>query len=127
MCVLLGSHLTDLVAAPMRSRFLRTARQHLAAGGRLVLQRHDPAAFATAPVDRERGDLRFTVDGVPRTGPETVAATLISTVGLKQRVQNVTLHDLDDQQLEAELRAAGLPRERYLTDDRTWALARRPA
>jgi hypothetical protein len=60
----LASHLLNLVPPPTRPRFLQVCAQHLALGGTLLVELHDPAVFTEAPLERRGQDVVFRIDGV---------------------------------------------------------------
>ena len=127
--VLLASHLINIPDVAWRRTLLRTCRRHLAPGGRVLIQRHEPDWFDTAePVERRGGDfpeLVMRLRDLERPGPGLLSATVDYQVGERTWTQSFTAARVDDAQLAADLGAVGLAIDAQLTDDGTWVSARR--
>jgi SAM-dependent methyltransferase len=121
--VLLASRMLNTVPA-QRHAFLATCRRHLAPAGVLVVQRHQPAWFDTVgPSDSVRDGVRYVVRDVRREEP-TVRAVVEYRVGDRTWTHAFTTYRIGSDELTADLAAAGLRFDRWLSDDRAWFTAR---
>jgi SAM-dependent methyltransferase len=122
--VLLASHMVNTDDDGLRRRFLETCRRHLADGGCVVLQRHEPAWFEEA-VEGERtsGGVTFRLRDLRRPGPGLLAATVEYQVGERVWTQWFQARRLDDDELAGVLAEAGLAVDAYLTGDGSWVRA----
>jgi SAM-dependent methyltransferase len=124
--VLLASHLLNTPDRERRAAFLRTARRHLAVGGRVIAQWHPPEWFDTVTPGPGR-----TVDLGPLTSRLDVlsyAGGLLTAVasyraGEATWTHHFTAARLDDTALAAELARAGLGLDRFLDPGRHWLSA----
>jgi SAM-dependent methyltransferase len=125
--VLLASY---LVNDPDRgAAFLAVAARHLAPGGRVVVQRYDPAWVARAePGEATVGPVTIAVTRlVPGPGRRFEATVAYSVDGHRWE-QEIAAAVLDDEALEALAADAGLTIAAWLDEHRTWAvLTPRPA
>jgi SAM-dependent methyltransferase len=122
--VLLASFLVNVPDRALRRRFLTTCRDHVRAGGCVVLQRHSPGWFdEAADGERATGGIVFRLRDLTRPGPGLVAATAEYQVGERVWTQTFTAERLDNEALEAALAEVGLAVDAYLTGDGSWVRA----
>jgi SAM-dependent methyltransferase len=122
--VLLASHLVNTVDPALRRAFLDACRHHVRDGGAVLVQRHDPAWFDTAAPAEQRGPaMTVRLRDVRRPGPGLLSATVEYQAGERVWAQWFVARRLDDAELAAALRQAGLAVDAYLTPDRTWVRA----
>ncbi|MFI6290717.1 class I SAM-dependent methyltransferase [Nonomuraea sp. NPDC050790] len=123
--VLLASHLVNTADDQARRELLAACARHLRPGG-VVLVQWTPAEQHDAwEVGRGRttGNLSITTAAVEPVRPGVIASTMRYTQGERVWTQSFWSRRLTDDELRAELEAAGLRLDRFLTDDRTWVLA----
>ena len=121
--VLLASHLVNAADPVQRRAFLATCARHIAPGGVVLVERHDPAWAAQVddgPLG-ERDGVRFALEGVTRNGDRLSATSVYVIDGRKLR-HRWTAQILDDDALDRELAAVGLTRVRFLDPEATWVL-----
>ncbi|GAA3794131.1 class I SAM-dependent methyltransferase [Sphaerisporangium flaviroseum] len=123
--VLLMSYVIETADDELRRAFLRTCREHVAAGGCVILQRQPPEWYDTVEPSERRTDEGHTVrmTEVSRPGPDLLAATMEYTAGDRRWTHFFLSRRLDDDFLESELRAAGLTPAGFLDGDRGWVRA----
>jgi SAM-dependent methyltransferase len=122
-CVLLASHLVNTDDAAQRAAFLRTCARHVADAGIVLLERHPPD-WRPEPGRRGRiGDVTITLEDVT-FDPPSVGATVRYEVAGETWRHPFVARLLDDDDLDAELGAAGLVRTRILDERRAWVEAR---
>jgi hypothetical protein len=122
--VLMGSLLINFPDKAVRSALLESCRRHVATGGCVIIQRHDPIRLTNAqPGPRgEIAGIRDFVDSICREG-RLVHLTVRSEAEDGCWTQSATLELIDDAQMEAEFRDASLRFDRWLDHGKTWALA----
>jgi SAM-dependent methyltransferase len=122
--VLLASHLVNTDDDELRRGFLEACRRHVADGGCVLVQRHEPAWFDTA-TENERvvGEVTFRLRDLRRPGPGRLAATVEYQLGERVWAQWFTARRLDDAELATVLAEAGLAVDAYLTGDGSWVRA----
>jgi SAM-dependent methyltransferase len=122
--VLLASFLVNAADVAVRAAFLQTCARHVADSGCVVIQQHPPAWFtAIAETERESAGITFRLSNVSRPGPGLVSAVAEYQAGERVWTHSFTAARLDEPVLRAELQAAGLVFDRYLTDDHQWLRA----
>ncbi|NUO96641.1 MAG: class I SAM-dependent methyltransferase [Nonomuraea sp.] len=124
--VTLASQLVNAVEGATRSAFLATCAAHVRPGGAVLIQwmpaeRHDAWRPGMGRID---GDLTVTLAEVEQVSPGVFEATMRYTHGDRVWTQSFASRRLTDDDLRADLAAEGLRLERFLTEDRTWLLAR---
>ena len=117
--VLLASHLVNTADEAQRAAFLATCRRHLAPGGAVLVQRHDPDAVWVDGTTSEADGVVFGLCDVRRDGPH-LSATVTYDAGGRRFEHAFSALILDDAATDAALGAAGLVRRRFLDDRRTW-------
>jgi SAM-dependent methyltransferase len=124
--VLLASHLINTPDRAERQAFLDTCARHVQASGCVLIQGHPPQWFDEAgPVERMSAEgITFRLKGVSRPAADLVSATVEYETGDRTWTQSFTARRLTDAALRTALAQAGLALDRYLTDDRSWILAR---
>jgi SAM-dependent methyltransferase len=122
-CVLLMSQLVNVADVAQRRAFLRSCARHVADEGVVLLERHEPEWQPVAGDRRERGDVSFSLEDV-RRDTRTVAATVCYEADGRTWRHPFVARLLDDEELDADLRAVGLRIARVLDDRRTWVEAR---
>ncbi|MEZ0071781.1 SAM-dependent methyltransferase [Planotetraspora sp. GP83] len=123
--VLLASYLVNTPDDHERRRLLDTCRHHLAEDGGALIQ-WQPAEIQDAWVRGQGGTkdgMTFTMTELSRPAPDLVSATMRYEVGPRTWTHSFTTRRLTQDALKAELRAAGLVVDVYLTPDRTWLRA----
>jgi SAM-dependent methyltransferase len=119
--VLLASHLINVPDEPTRHALLTACRDHVAGDGCVIVQHHPPQWFAAAAESENTiAGMILRLRDVSRPAPNLVAATVEYEVGDQRWTQTFTSMRLDESDLAADLAAAGLRLDRYLTDDRSW-------
>jgi len=119
--VLLASHLINVADEPIRNALLAACREHVAAGGCVIVQQHPPEWFAEADdAERASGGMISWLRDVSRPTPNLVSATVEYIVGDQRWTQTFTAMRLDSSELDAALATAGLRLDGYLTEDRSW-------
>jgi SAM-dependent methyltransferase len=122
-CVLLMSRLVNVPDDEQRLAFLRTCAKHVADDGIVLIERHEPDWQPVEGRRGERGGVAFSLEDVRAAGRIVAASVLYESDGTMWRHPFVA-RLLDDDELDAELRAAGLRLTRVLGEPRTWAEAR---
>lgn len=119
--VAIGSHLVNLPDPDVRRAFLGAARRHLV-GDCDVYVEHHPLDWAStaAEVKATPGGSQLGMTDV-RRDPPWVSAVSVFDVGGRMVRQPFTARVLSDDELDAELEAAGLARRQRLSP--TWILA----
>jgi SAM-dependent methyltransferase len=109
--VLLASHLVNTPDDALRRRLLAAARRHLADGGRVLLQWHEPGWFDAlvpgTPVTGRIGALGSRMDVHRLDGP-LLTATVTYTEDGRAWSQGFTALRLTREEVAAELAACGL-------------------
>jgi SAM-dependent methyltransferase len=119
--VLLASHFVNVPQRRLRRRLLGTCRRHVSDAGCVVVQRHEPEWFdQAAPAERTEAGITFRLRDISRPGPGLLSATAEYQVGERVWTHWFTTARLDDADLRADLHAAGLALDTFLTEDRTW-------
>ena len=119
--VVLASNLINHPAASTRQAFLRAARRHLAVGGTVLIERHDPKWLSEAQVGRQGvvGDVALFVESAKHES-ELAKITLRYEIGSqawRQSFEAVVLHELE---VEAMLAAAGFAGHTWLGSKKRW-------
>jgi SAM-dependent methyltransferase len=123
-CVLLASNLIN-VDDEQRRAFLATCARHVAPDGAVLVQRYDPAwAADPQPSETERDGVRIRVLAPRRTGRHLTATVEYELDGMTWRHGPFTATILEDDEVIAELRRAGLAFDRWLDERRSWIRAR---
>jgi SAM-dependent methyltransferase len=122
--VLLASHLVNVDDDGQRAGFLEACARHVAPDGVVVMQRYDPAwAEDPRPSETERDGVRVRVLD-PRRQAERLHATVEYAIGDRTWTHGpFTSRILADGELDERLGVAGLLRDRWLDDARSWLLA----
>lgn len=108
----------------LRRAFLGTCRRHVADDGVVVAQMNPPDWFETEPEPaREVDGIRRVIRSAHRDGP-CLQMEVAYYVGDRSWTHEWRSYRIDDEQLTAELGAAGLRLERWLGDDHSWFTAR---
>lgn len=122
--VLLGSTLINFPEARTRAALLATCRRHVRPGGVVLIERRNPATFASTrpgPAGEEAG-IRHVVESVRHEG-RLAHIVLRSEAADAAWTQSFTHELIDDTQMAEELNSAGLRLDRWLDAPRRWALA----
>lgn len=120
-CVLLMSHLVNDDAH--RSAFLQACARHVADDGVVVIERHPPD-WRPEPGARGRlADVDVSLEDV-EVDPPIVAATVRYEAEGRVWLHPFRARLLGDDELDAELRAAGLELVRSLGESGAWVVAR---
>ena len=123
--VLLPSHFINAPEEKQRTDFLEACRRHLAPGGVVILQRHEPGWLREATdFEHEDGPLRTSLTVLDRPGPDLLHARMRYQLGDSVWEQEFTAQDLDDEALPGVLALAGLRLDRILTEDGRWFTAK---
>lgn len=123
--VLLATHFVNDPDDVRRQGYLRACREHLAPGGCVIIQRHEPDWFEVAEDGEAVVDgITFALRGVTRPDSNLLAARMQYTLpdGRSWTHRFVTRR-MNDDELEAELAAAGLAVEAYLQPRTDWVRA----
>ena len=119
--VLLASHLVNVADEAIRNTLLTACREHVADGGCVIVQQHTARWFTEAADSERTSDgMIFRLRDVSRPAPNLVSATVEYVVGDQCWTQTFTSMRLDSSELADALAAAGLRRDRYLTEDGSW-------
>jgi SAM-dependent methyltransferase len=106
-----------------RRAFLATCRRHLDPRGVAVVQQAAPSWFdAVAPSQAEHDGIRRVVRSVRRDGPR-VHVVVAYHVGERTWTHAWDSYRIGEEELTADLAAAGLRLGRWLTDDHAWFTA----
>ena len=127
--VTLTSFLVNTADPALRDRLLRTCARHVADDGRVLIQREPDGRHESRKPGPEwsRDGMRISVVSMAPVS-EGVSRTCIGyDFGDAQWTQTFYSRRMRTPEFEAALGEAGLTVERYLTDDRSWVLARLPA
>ncbi|MFE0755805.1 class I SAM-dependent methyltransferase [Inquilinus sp. NPDC058860] len=122
--VLLASTLINFPEAQTRAALLAACRRHVRPGGAVLIERRNPATFATlqpGPAGEEAG-IRHVIESVRHEGPLS-HIVLRSEAADAAWTQSYTCELIDDAQMTEALTAAGLRLVRWLDPPRRWALA----
>ena len=123
-CVLLASQLVNVDDDAQRAGFLEACARHVAPGGVVLIQRYDPAwAADPQPSESTRNGVTFRLMDARRAGERLHATVEYEMDGRTWRHGPFTSRILDDDELEQRLSVAGLRRERWLDERRSWLLA----
>lgn len=124
-CVLLASQLVNVDDDRQRAAFLEACARHVVPDGTVLIQRYDPQwAADPQPSESEREGVTFRLLGPRREGARLSATVEYEVGGRTWRHGPFTSRVLDDGEIDAELAAAGLARERWIDERRTWLAAR---
>ncbi|MFI6503127.1 class I SAM-dependent methyltransferase [Nonomuraea typhae] len=123
--VLLASQLVNTADDHDRHELMAACARHLRPGGAAIMQwtpdeRHDVWEVGRG---RSFGDLSISIAALEQISPRVIASTMRYTQGDRVWTQSFWSRRLSEEELTAELAAAGLRFARYLTDDQTWVLA----
>lgn len=123
-CVLLASHLVNVDDDRQRAAFLETCARHVAPGGAVLIQRYDPDwAADPRPSVSERDGVEMRVLD-PRREGERLHATVEYRIGERTwRHGPFASRILEDDELDSRLSVAGLLRDRWIDERRSWLLA----
>jgi len=122
-CVLLASHLVNTADPVQRRAFLETCARHVAADGVVLLERHEPGWAPEEGVRGTMGEVTIALEDV-RIEPPTVWATVRYEANGQTWRHPFDAVVLDDDELDRELRAAGLRLTRVLDERGSWIEAR---
>ena len=128
--VLLASHLLNVPDTRWRRTLLSACRRHVGDRGCVLIQQHPPGWFDTAaPFEQAyeelpQGRVVYRMREVTRPGPGLLSATMEYQVGDQVWTQSFTCQRVDGDQLAADLAAADLALDAYLTEDASWLRAR---
>jgi SAM-dependent methyltransferase len=123
-CVLLASHLVNVDDDRQRAGFLEACARHVAPDGVVVIQRYDPAwADDPRPSESEREGVAVRVLEPRREGERLHATVEYRTGDRRWRHGPFTSRILSDGELEERLGVAGLVRDRWLDEARSWLAA----
>jgi SAM-dependent methyltransferase len=123
--VLLASNLVNTPDDGQRRAIVAAAAHHVGGGGVVLAQWEPPDWF-----DRVRDGSGATLGAVHteladvRRDGDLLSATVRYRSGGELWTQTFTTRRLDDEALHRELRGAGLSFDRWLSDDRSWFVAR---
>jgi SAM-dependent methyltransferase len=122
-CVLLASHLVNSADARQRRAFLDACARHVADDGVVLIERHEPGWEPAEGVRGTMGDVTIALEDV-RAEPRRVSATVRYEADGQTWRHSFDACIFDDDDLDAELRGAGLRLSRVLDERRTWVAAR---
>ena len=119
--VMLASNLINHPEAALRQAFLRAARHHLAVGGKVLVERHDPEWLAKAQVGKQGsvGGLTLFVESAEREW-EHVRITLRYEMGSQAWRQSFEAVVLQEPEVEAMLAEAGFAGHSWFGSRRRW-------
>lgn len=121
--VLLASNLVNAADAE-RDAFLATCARHVADDGIVIIQRYDPTwAEDPRPSEHERNGVTIRVLDPRREGRHLMASVEYELDGRSWVHGPFTSTILDDDELHAALAIAGLRRDRWLDERRSWLAA----
>lgn len=112
--VILGSHLVNSPDEGLRRAFLTAALRHLAQDGEVLIEHHPIDWAETAEPTQATPGAEVGMRDV-RRDPPFVSAVSVYDIGGRVVRQPFTARVLSEQELEAELRAAGLAVRRRLS------------
>jgi SAM-dependent methyltransferase len=122
--VLLPSHLINSPETPVRAALLATCRRHVSDGGCVIIQQHPPEWFATAhESERVVAGVTLRMRDVSRPAPDLVSGTVEYVADDRRWTQTFTAMQLSEPLLAANLAAADLRLDRYLTPNQAWLRA----
>jgi SAM-dependent methyltransferase len=122
--VLLSGFLLDCSEIP-RATLLRVCRRHLAAGGRVLIQRQPPEWYTDLRGHSyRRGSLDVSVGEIHWLDADRLAFTMYYRLGEDRWSHRVVSRMLPDEELPGLLAGAGLRFDRFLDDRRSWLAAR---
>jgi SAM-dependent methyltransferase len=123
--VVLASHLVNVPDDDVLAAILACCARHVAAAGRVVIERHPESWFDDAQdIEAVRDGVTFRLRDVARPAADLVAATVEYRVGDREWAHSFVTRRLDDARLRDRLGDAGLRLDSALTDDGGWVLAR---
>jgi SAM-dependent methyltransferase len=121
--VLLASNMINSSPA-VRHKFLATCRRHVADGGVVVLQQHDPAWFDAPRANTHVvGDITRIIRSAEPAGDQ-LRVLVEYQVGDRVWTHAFSPYRIRNEELHADLAAAGLAFGEWLTDSRAWFTAR---
>jgi SAM-dependent methyltransferase len=121
--VLLASTMINSSPA-VRREFLATCRRHAADDGLVVFQQQPPGWFDTAQPDEQAvGDIRRVIRSVERAGTQ-LRVVVAYHVGDRVWTHAFSPYRIGNEELVADLAAAGLTFGEWLTGDHAWFTAR---
>jgi SAM-dependent methyltransferase len=107
-----------------RRAFLATCRRHVDPLGVVVIQQSPPSWFDTvAPSEREHDGIRLVVSSVRRNEPR-LDVVVEYHVGDRRWTHAFDCYRIGEEELAADLAAAGLQFDQWQTDDHAWFTAR---
>lgn len=118
--VLLASYIINAPSREVRHLMLSACRRHVTESGCVIIQQ-EPPGWDCTPTERTLPNgmvIRMRDVSVLEAGLHS--ATMEYVINGQVWTQDFTSRQLDETQLQADLRAANLALERYLTDDRGW-------
>ncbi|RJL23024.1 class I SAM-dependent methyltransferase [Bailinhaonella thermotolerans] len=121
--VLLCSFLLNTPDDDLRHAFLGACARHVAPGGSVIVQWQPAAAidaWRVGPVRTTPAGVAISMTRVERPAPDLAAATMRYETPEHTWEQSFVSRRLTDADLAAELAAAGLALDRFLTGDRLW-------
>jgi SAM-dependent methyltransferase len=123
--VMLGSYLVNTADEDDRRALLSACARHVAPGGAVLIEWTPPETHDARRPGRTRtdGDMTITLAALEAAGPDQFNATMRYTHGDRVWTQSFTSRRLTDDDLRAALAECGLRLDRFLTEDRGWALA----
>ncbi len=117
--VLLASNMINSSPA-VRREFLATCRRHVADGGIVVLQQHDPAWFDAVTTDTVVvGDITRIIRSAEPAGRQ-IRVLVEYQVGDRVWTHAFSPYRIGNEELEADLASAGLAFGGWLTDNHAW-------
>jgi SAM-dependent methyltransferase len=119
-CVLLASYLVNTADRSLRGRFLAACRQHLAVGGRAVIQRIDLLTSWAVGPSAAYGPVSMRLIDVCMQDSFVTACLEYSLSG-RTFQQAVCAEILDDEAFVTALTTGGLRLDSWLDPERTWA------
>jgi len=121
--VVLGSCLVNLTDAEVRYEMLATARRHVRDDGQVLIERALPEWFTGVGEPRVWEDLTATLSQVEQLTPRLVRALMEYRWQGRHWTHLQIVQFLDDGELDMYLKATGLSRTSWLTDDMSWMTA----
>jgi SAM-dependent methyltransferase len=122
--VLLCSHLINTPDSRQRHEFVSACARHVAAGGCVIIERHNPDWFDTAvETAGEHDRVGHRLRDISRPAPGRLAATMEYRIGSRVWTQSFTAERIDDDRLAAVLAENRLVVDCYLDEDRSWVRA----